>query len=255
MPTDALLAKGYTSSEIDTIKNYPIEEKLLELASIPAQELSARGYSDKQISLLKIYNGEPINENSPFRGIFADLTVTPKNLSASPSSIKISYSWNWSNAPALTGTAITESIGLGFSGTNSQSSPMNVKITSSSINVQYYYNGTRYDDVNSYDIKISDATSFVKCNFPAGIQHEDRDGLFYAFAMKGTLTATFSPVASGNNLHAVTTIFGYDHIAVGDGISTSISGGILGFGFNFSGFKMYDGCIIFYSNGSYEDYS
>ena len=201
---------GYTTNEVEKIKELSIEEMLLERAKLSEEELISKGYSREEIGLLKNYDGSPIANSPEMRGVFADITGTVKKIGFSKSTAKAQFAWEWSKEPVLSGTPVTEVVTCNFLGINTNNQTCVVTNTLKSCSVKYY-NGTMQlpsDEAGpAPKPTVTKQYSQVSVKFPMGKVY---GGGSY-WAKKGTFTVEVSEQAVVNKLHTTAFLFCYGH--------------------------------------------
>lgn len=104
MTDGQLVDKGYTSNEIENIRNYrkDYDTHIYGLQELPDEVLEANGYSDKQIEAIRKYDGS--NQLAVLASAslkFTSHTVDSLIYNGNYSVGKLSYSWEWSGIPAF----------------------------------------------------------------------------------------------------------------------------------------------------------
>lgn len=101
IPTKDLLARGFTSEEVQVIKDYDkkYQEHIKELSSRSDDILLKFGYSEEQISIIRNYSGQ----EEETRSLSATLTIvaTQKLFTwdRNYTTGKFSYKWQWQGMP------------------------------------------------------------------------------------------------------------------------------------------------------------
>lgn len=126
--------------QVDLIKSDAIEKELLRLSKLGADELKNLGYNDEQIEILHNYKGESIESNPKLRGVFADLSCGKSKVSASKSKLVMKFTWNWSNPPVLSGSAVEDIVAVRWKGTSPTGGVLNLALNrgETEYSVTYY---------------------------------------------------------------------------------------------------------------------
>lgn len=131
-----------------------LEQELIDRKKLSDEELKANyGYDNEQISILRNYNGEPLESVPEVRSLLATLSLTVRNLGTTQERANFSVYWVWSNVPVV---LFTDMIGIYADTTNLESRPITVDYTSASCSIDYYtragvYKTTTYPTVNIFE--------------------------------------------------------------------------------------------------------
>lgn len=100
---EILEEEGYSQDEIIEIKGNSFEARILERASLPADNLSRLGYTSDQIRILKEVDitGQVNLSDDQLRAITGTCTGWISPVTASKSEYRISYEWEWDHAPII----------------------------------------------------------------------------------------------------------------------------------------------------------
>lgn len=247
------LAKaGISTRHADLIKSNAIENELLELSALSADELKSLGYTKEQILLLHNYTGERIENAPELRGVFADMTATFSKVSASTTALTVKVEWNWSNAPALAGNAIVDMVAMRWQGTNTAGAPINVAFNSagSSCSIKYYSRSGVYQYSRSASIVCNSPYDHAYAEIP--MSTGDGDGTWQYYAKSGTLKVKVERTGT-NIIQEAAFVFGYGHttIVISPSLSLPASFGI---GFSFGTETMVEKAIRMNSSGVITEY-
>lgn len=204
-----LVSYGYTTNEAKEIRDISIEEALLKRASLPEEELYSLGYNEYQIKLLKAYDGSPVTENSAIRGVFADLTGSVSKVSASDSSAKARFNWQWSNSPVFSGTVITEYVTCGFVGVNVEGDEYLMAPTGKSCTVKYY-DGNTLMTYTAPTVNETNPWKEVKTTFPMGKIVNGTS----CWAKEGSMLVELTEEILNNEMDCAAFLFNYCHTAI-----------------------------------------
>lgn len=235
-PTALLLENGYEIGEIEELKNTSVEEILYERGQMSEEELIAMGYFEGTIKLLKEYDGSPIEDNPQLYGIFADLSGDLSVKSYGKSKMAVRFTWEWSNAPLLSGTAITDVVSCGFAGTNNEnvSCVMTFDKSNSECIVSYYEqgdDGLTYLGHKSPTISAKNVHNHVESRIR--MSEEFNSGRSIGWAKKGYLTVAIKEENPIYQLYSGTFAFGYGHMVGAITPSISISFDSISIGLTF----------------------
>lgn len=231
-PQSELITRGYSIDDIELITKFSIEETLLERAKMSEEKLYNMNYNAKQIAILKEYDGSPIEQNPQLKGVFADLTGTISKVGHSTYRMKTKFTWEWSNEPLFSGTAITDIVACGFTATNNNN--MNSVVTTvpsgTTCSIEYYQ-GSKLIGVKSHPISYKDPHGNIEVKFK--ISDTGNNGQI-GFGKKGTLTVDIQEEKIMNALYSTSFAFGYGHSTISPtspsiGVSfssTGASGGV-----------------------------
>lgn len=255
MPVTMMQENGYSEEEIEAIKSFSIEEALLERAQYSEEELRNWGYDDNQITLLKNYDGSPLEDNPQMRAAMATMSGQLSEVNSSSNKITAKFDWTWSNRPVLSGNAVNDLVTCGFMATSVGSSPHTVTANQVSCLIHYYTDDGTEIGSSTYAIGYIDPHAHVEARFPMAKRFNNIEG----WAKKGTLRVGAVEEAPANQLYSVTFVFGYGHSSVGvePDISVSLNPKLLGgVGLNFSSFttQMYYRTIIVRNGASNEQF-
>lgn len=142
-----LIQLGFTSTQIQEIRNVNYPEVLKERANLPQAKLAAMGYSPNEIIQLKNYDGSSLQAYS--LGATLSLTIDKGTLSNGRYTYNSSsnrtywqnnYKWSWSSTPAM---MFTDTVGAGWAPT------MSLYSSSSTVNYKNYQSGSSAGTVTS----------------------------------------------------------------------------------------------------------
>lgn len=251
-PKNMLESSGYSYETIEAIQSFSIEEAVLERANLSDQELLNMGYSERQISLLRTYDGSPIEQNPQMRGVFADLTGQIQKESAGKTRMKVSFTWEWSNSPFLNGSAISDIVTCGFAATNDDNLSSVITVESATCSVDYYVGTTKMGTLHP-TVTYKNPQSHIEVKFQHCEEFTDGQG----FLQSGKLQVTVKEESTVNELYSVSFAFGYGHtvFTVSPSISVSVGGGItggVGLSFGFGTENMFYKTMILKHDGTYQ---
>lgn len=244
--------QGMSETHINLIKSDAIENELLERASLPASELSDMGYSSSQITILKNYNGEPIENKPELRGVFADMTAKFYKEVASSVTLKVRVYWEWSNVPLLAGEPIIDLMAIRWQGTNTNGQSINLAFYSATsyANANYYSRSGEYKYSNRLTIVCDSPYDHAYAKVPVGSGDSDQYGAYYAktgnFYVQVMRTGT-------DYIKEAAFVFAYGHTVVG--VSPSLSLPVsFGIGFSVGTEKMVEMAIRMSNTGHITEY-
>lgn len=219
------------SEDEKSIVDGAVERELLKRKEMSYSDLkTVYGYSDTQISILKNYNGEPI-ECSPQ---LAQVLSASLSLSVSGKSKKLgksancTFSWSWSSMPLVN---FTDMISVGTVGVNSSSQNISLSFSSCSGTVNYYTSGNVY--VGSYDTSLSFSYYNTNSQAKSKIQMTKSSTTNTLYAKTGTVKVSVKPSSSGGYLQKAYIAFAYGHTTVSVTPSVDISFNGLSASFSF----------------------
>lgn len=166
-PEATLLVQGYTSDEINQLKNTSYEDLMYARAQLPEETLYRMGYSTREISILKNYDGEYIEENSEVYALTGTLTAEISCSAASASEYKITYYWSWDHSPLMNAT---DAMGIRWVAIAQDGIPVDTSAFSSKVTITYTYLPGSSLDVTyvASDSNFASETDFnaLTCTFP-----------------------------------------------------------------------------------------
>ncbi|MDR2944704.1 MAG: hypothetical protein LBU81_06475 [Methanosarcinales archaeon] len=248
-PDHELRKSGYSVKDIAAIKNFSFEEALFERAQLSEEELHNMGYNDTQISLLKSYDGSPLEENpqmmaaaSTFIGSITKKTYSKSNMSAS-------FNWMWQSAPVI---MMTDIVTCGFSAVGNGSIQRVVTATDVSSTATYIHDNIYNASHRTTPISYKKINSHVESKIPLSYNN--------GWAHSGEFTVKLNEAVSGNNLLITYFAFGYGHstYSITPSISVNVGGsGIGGIGLSFASGTdaMYYSTMVLSHNGSTQIYN
>lgn len=248
--TDEELAEmGYQSEDIDTLRTFSIEEALYERAQESVETLTEMGYTREQIILLKSYHGEPLENNSAMRGVFADLEGFLYNMNneLNTAEVKARFYWVWSNSPLVAGPIVKDIMTCAWRGISPSGNDMNMSFDANdSVAYINYYAGVTTNPVRqSIDVRDPQRHAQVKFNM------SDTNG---NYAKSGYMDIALKRTVSTSSYSAVTFIFGYGHstITVQPSIEVSGTGPSMSLVFGIGTSEMYNNYVIIHKDGRTE---
>lgn len=211
-----LSSQGMSETYIDLIKSNAIEDRLLELAALPANKLSEMGYTNNEITILKNYDGEPIENNPELRQVFSDMSMDFYPQVSSSVTLKLRIYWKWTrNGPVLVGTTIKDIAAVRWKGTNTAGNPYNLAFypTTSSADINYYTTSGTFRFVESFPIVCDDPYAHAYVTVPTALYTDcvAKSGNLYIQLMR---TGT-------DYIKEAAFIFGYGHTVIS--ITPSVS--------------------------------
>lgn len=244
--------RGMTEAQIALIKSNAIEDELMDKAALSVAELHEIGYDNDQIAILKNYNGQSLESTPELRGVFADMTAKFYKSSASTSSLKVRVFWEWSNAPALAGDAITDLIVMRWQGTNTAGQPINVAFNSSksSASMNYYTRSGTYKYYRSATVVCDSPYDHAYAEIP--VSSGEYDNGFSIYAKSGNFYVQVDRTGT-NSIKEAAFVFGYGHttIVVSPSLSLPASFGV---GFSWGTETMVEEAIRMDNQGNITEY-
>ena len=220
MSNSELDAVALSESEIQMIRSNAIENEILSRKQLSDAVLAEKyGYTYEDISVLRAYEGERLEDNVELAAITGTLTIAkPTVLTATTARIGVQVVWSWDHCPVVCATDV---FAIYWDPTfGSQSGNMRIDISSSSHVVRYNV----YDTYVNYEWDITQVSPNSAAKSEFGM--EDRSG--EGWAAKGTLKLYFSATSGSAALTEIDFIFAYGHtvLSVSPSVSFPASGGI-----------------------------
>ena len=234
-----------SASTLSNANAFSIEKDLLKAKELSDRELKEiYGYDDKQISILRNYDGTAIEDSPELRALLsATLSAYITNNGTTSSYSNISYTWTWSDRPFY---ILTDMIGLVVNASNSQpngGAPINVEYTSCSATIKYYTSGNIYmtQENRTANTHYKGNTNVSALSFPMQKSYNSSTSVY---AKTGTVTANFKPVVAGVSFGDVKVYGEYGHTVmnISPGFSVSVDGPSLSIEFD-TGIEELGGCI------------
>ena len=221
MSTDELADMNLSAKEIEMIRSDSIEKELLSRKDKTDEALASRyRYTAEQISVLRSYNGERLEDNAELAAITGTLTIAePTVLVATSTRVGLKVIWSWDHAPIVCWKDV---IAVYWDPTfGSSNGNMRINIANSSHVVRYYIYSNSTHTLN-WDVTQGSANSAAKSTF--AMQDADQVG----WADRGTLTLYFDAAAESAALTERDFIFAYGHtiLTISPSVYYPVSGGI-----------------------------
>lgn len=209
------------SRTVTTVEQTPLDEfkeAFDERAEMDVETLSAMGYSDSEISILKAYVAGECTFAEAASRASAVLTPTLTCLSRSKTKYIFKYSWVWDKVPS---GLKNDAFAVAFCGINSQSIAFDSKVDSSIASVSYYY----VEDYSLYTTVYPSTSANYNCVSAQFATYKlSDDGNSWVWAKRGYMTVTISPTVSGSNTYTAVRVLGeYAHTSTTISISVSAS--------------------------------
>lgn len=178
-----------SEKEIEYINSTAIENELLYRASLSVEELRDHYcYSAEAISILKAYDGTPLENAPEMRIVMASFYAALGQIVGNETRIGVTYVWEWSTEPIC---AYTDGVTVSWEGTyeNGLNNNMRFDIHTSFANVDYYLTTGEEETVQlSKNCFSSDAyTNGVAVKFPClktfnGLNYWAKSGAAFIYA-------------------------------------------------------------------------
>lgn len=192
-----------SNDEYDMYTSNYIENKLMELKNKSDSELYDYGYTDDQISILRNYNGDRLENSPQMRSVMSTLTISFSGIYHYTYLYKVKANWYWSTMPLSftttnSGTAVFGWLAAGPGGSQIYSK---YNISSSYCTVWYYSNG---NIVKTYNSPMNVINQFA-C---VSSTHETK--LTVGWAKSGEMVLQVNNV-DGGTITEMSYTFGYAH--------------------------------------------
>lgn len=227
-----------------------IEQAILEKASLPTEVLLADGYTGEQIAILKSYDGGPLEENPQLEKAMGVFEGKLSRVSYSRTSAAAKFSWEWVNEPFLTGTAIHDIVACAWRGTNTGNEECVMDFVPENSRCSITYNNGTVVYTKDFDIDVRDAQRNVEVKFPM-----TGPTLQAGWGQSGELVIAIKEENSINNMYSSTFIFAYGHMVftISPSIDVSGSGVSLGLSCGLGTNEEFNKSIIIRSNGTTQE--
>ena len=221
IPASIEILSVETLNEYDMLVNYKDENKLSN--GIAEQELMARakmtdtelydmGYTKEGISILRNYDGSPIEENPQLRAATASLTGVISKIASNSTSASAKFSFSWSQRPVVILAGVNDYISCIWIGTNSSNGPAQLRYSTSSCTVKYSDGATR-----TYSPRIVNSMYSIQVSALQSTQWNATGN----YIKSGSLSVYVREQVTANTLRATEFGFNYGHstIAVNGGVT------------------------------------
>ena len=211
LPEDEL-NEYYSSDEINAIR--AAEDAFYARAQLPEDVLAQYGYTPNQINILKSYDGGPLEDHPELRAVASEFSCSITPMHCSSTSVGAQFNWSWSTWPII--YYLTDSVGVVWRGTNTQSGNMNCPMdTSRSFSyVTYYTLANEIHEVEHLSFMNPSPYEAAKVEFSAG--HTSAfvgDPQYFAKTGRMQVVVTPAPGSTGTLLEAGF-VFVYGHRTV-----------------------------------------
>lgn len=180
-----------------------LEQELLDRKNLSDEELKTNyGYNNEQITILRNYSGEPLENAPEVRSLLATLSLAVRNLGATSERANFSVYWVWSNVPV---GLFTDMIGIYADTTNLESRPITVDYTSTSCSIDYYTRAGQYKTTTYPTVNRNEGPSTRSLKFPM-LYSTTTD-----YAKSGLIYCTVEPAVSGVSMGSVDIYAAYGH--------------------------------------------
>ena len=219
---DQLMKSGLTADETKQLLEFNYKDALYERAKLPEDALSALGYTEHQISLLKKFEKHPENDID-FVATAATLSESFSRNDGSLTFRTMTFSWVWSNMPLIT---LNDYVGVIWQGIDSSGLTVDTTSGDRSSSINYYDmdSGNLAQTVNNSTINYNAIKNYLVFNFPMTKYY---NGLTL-WAKSGSLTITIS---SEFNVHYAKIQGTYGHKILACNVTIDVSGGSWGISF------------------------
>lgn len=127
---------GLSQNEIEKVKSNYLEQELLKRSKLPEETLKAYGYNDKQIELLRSYNGESINQGSVFMALSGSCDGYFTSGTCNSTTIRLRYNWEWTIVPVI---KMTDKVVVRWQAVKKGGTVADATVTYAKAEVKYYY--------------------------------------------------------------------------------------------------------------------
>ena len=214
--------------------------------------IGSNRYSEEQISILKEYDGSPIEDNPQLRGIFANMNGRLRLRSQDDDSACVKFEWDWDGLPMLSGYAVTDVVTCAWLGVDSNNKGHALRLVEDESECKvYYYSRDDFNYEYSEMVEIDDTNPDESAE--ARIQvGSDNPNHMDTFAMSGEMEITLEEPVTVNDLQYCTLVFGYGHtvLTFDASFSVSISGISVSISPTMGTEAMFNGSISVWSDGS-----
>lgn len=222
MTDSELIEIGYTTEEIEEIREFNMEEALQERAALPNDTLRAYGYTEEQIEILREYDGAPLTLDNPVIAATSDCTGRYSIGKASTSSISFTYTWSWNIVPL---NKMRDTVVVAWEGVNASNNEAIDLTPSTNIMYLHFYEMTTGKRAVSKDSSVNGVHASNKDYTSYSFRMTKEDN--YYWAKEGvayiTLYSDNSYAGSDTRINYIDLGAGYGHQKVNVDYSFSVS--------------------------------
>lgn len=178
---------GYTQNEVKVLKEFNYESALLERAKESEVRLTAYGYSNEEILILKslLKEGAKVTEDI-LLALAAECETWYKCDKASVSSISLAYCWNWNKIPFFTHS---DAVALRWRGVSEFGTNLILRRVAASCSIDYYYIASGQKEVTRSNEVVPDS-GFDAVHTEFSLLTQKFDESTEAWAKGGNLSVT-----------------------------------------------------------------
>lgn len=201
-----------------------IEQELLNRKNLSDNELKAQfGYDDKQIEILRNYNGRPLELAPETRDLFATLSCTIQNMGSTSTRANFRFYWVWNMAPTI---LANDMIGIYTHALDNGAEKIGTDYINTSCSIDYYTNAGTYIKTSYVNVNNAYGEETLATTIPMG----DNTG---CYAKSGFIYGSIIPEASGGAMVDVRVYASYGHsiLSIYPSFTISLSGVVPTFSF------------------------
>lgn len=202
---DILKKEGYSIKDIKNIKSGEIERELMARAQMEDEELYAMGYTEAGISILRDYDGSPIEENPQLRDAAATLNGSISKIASGSSTASAMFSFSWSQCPLVILAQVNDYITCGWVGTNVNNLGCTMHVSNTSCTVRY-----SDGDLRTFTVNVKDSLKWVQAPVLQASKSSDTGN----YIKSGNLCVYVKEQVTVNKLAATEFCFHYGHSTV-----------------------------------------
>lgn len=207
------------------IRSNEVENEISRRKNLSDEILESQyGYTDKEIAVLRKYNGGRLEDHEELRAITGKLTIGSATIHTSgPSAVTLTVRWTWDHCPIVTARDVFAIAWRPTFGTQNG----NLRLNTSKSKHEVWYNMLgRISRIENFPIKNVDPCATAKSEFPV-------PGHLEEWAYHGELILYFERTTGSANLTEVDFVFSYGHTCIGASPSVSFDSTGAGIGISF----------------------
>lgn len=213
---DSLLAKGISSQAIDAITNGQVEKELFARSQMTDSELTQMGYSAYEISILRNYDGSPLEKNPQLRAVSAEVIGTISKVASANYYATARFDFYWTAKPIVILASAKDYITCKWSGTSKNNIKCEMKYATGNCSITYS-DGTK----KTYPPAVKDSLLWVQ----SAVLQSTKNSATGNYLKSGSMSVQVQEHEIVRNLAATEFTFHYGHstIVFSGGVTFSLT--------------------------------
>lgn len=154
---DSLLAEGISAQTIDYIANGQVENELFARSQMTDSELTQMGYSPDEISILRNYDGSPLEKNPQLRTVTSKFNVSIGKVASGNYYATALCSFYWTVKPVVVLAGASDYVSCSWVGTAKDNKTCSMRHVTSACSIKYSDGSTK-----SYSPSVKNSLSWVQ---------------------------------------------------------------------------------------------